>query len=86
MACFQIVLHIKDLDLLYKISEFFGGVGSVTTHKDRLLTGNLFLFCLSRLDLWTLSRRTLLSGATGRHNHSTVALSIPPRATSNLDP
>nr|QBM09701.1 hypothetical protein [Dactylella sp.] len=37
VACFQIVLHKKDLNLLYKISEFFGGIGSVTIHKDRCI-------------------------------------------------
>jgi hypothetical protein len=35
VACFQIVLHIKDLDLLYKIQEFFKGVGSITINKNR---------------------------------------------------
>ena len=34
-VCFQIVLHIKDIDLLYKIKEFFGGVGSIVKYKRR---------------------------------------------------
>ena len=34
-VCFQIVLHIKDIDILYQIKEFFCGVGSITKDKRR---------------------------------------------------
>lgn len=37
MACYQIVLHIKDVDILYRIQEYFEGVGSVTISKNRAI-------------------------------------------------
>jgi hypothetical protein len=37
VVCFQIVLHIKDIDLLYKIQEYFEGVGSITISKERCI-------------------------------------------------
>jgi len=37
VACYQIVLNIKDVDILYRIQEYFEGVGSVTISKDRAI-------------------------------------------------
>lgn len=34
-ACFQIQLHIKYLELLNQIKNYFNGVGSITIHKNR---------------------------------------------------
>jgi hypothetical protein len=36
VVCFQIVLHLKDIDILYKIQEYYGGVGNITIHKHRV--------------------------------------------------
>ena len=35
VACFQIDLHIRDVNLLYRIQEFFAGIGSVILSTDR---------------------------------------------------
>lgn len=44
---FEIGVHIKDIDLLYKLKSFFGGVGTISipsTRKDARLKINLTIY------------------------------------------
>jgi len=34
-ACFQVALHIKDLNLLLQLKSFFGEIGTILVNKDR---------------------------------------------------